>query len=466
MAVLVTVNDVEWAPAWEPVAPLGIFGDYIDVADTVANGDTLVTTQWAASAGQVDDLAIQLDIDGTNPPMNVQFKAQDLDDDGAELAMTMFGPWTVTNTVQEVPVVIPAAPSGTRGRRLSLLTNEPAPGYPIRTNWALDPRGMNTAHYSPRLSWPITSGTGAGTDIGGVTGLNSAVTVSAPAATSYTDAGINLYGDPDAQNPPDSIALESGVTWTVSAWVFSSRAFNAAIRRRFATETGGWAVAATTSSSTAVAAGTWTRISSTFTVPAGAPYVALAFIAAGSFATAVGTTIRVTGVLIEPGATAGTYFDGDTTNGLSGSSRWSSVANQSLPVLYAAGLGLREIQVPAGKATRAAAARELIGAALERDLRRSIADLFLARGSLVTAGVPGLLSGTLTLLCDSWWQAQILDELYQLPGRHVLVTGEDEPLDGLVHIATERLRIVSEAALPGQRCRWRVEVTVREMDTE
>lgn len=65
-------------------------------------------------------------------------------------------------------------------------------------------------------------------------------------------------------------------------------------------------------------------------------------------------------------------------------------------------------------------ARDLLGVAFERPLRRSVADIWSDPDPLITAGTPGRRAGRLTYLCDSLAQASALEAVYSMTGLMLL----------------------------------------------
>lgn len=133
---------------------------------------------------------------------------------------------------------------------------------------------------------------------------------------------------------------------------------------------------------------------------------------------------------------------------------------------------------------------EVINAQLERSLRREALSRIGAAASQIQSGVPGLLAGQLTFLCDTLDVALTLDALYagtaavtmhwevatvvsdpDHPGMYLPISGlvpdpdhpggyliltptAVDPLDGLKHVAVGRTRLAAERATPGRSAKW------------
>lgn len=463
MPVAVIVNDSTVHERMLAIDPsVDIDTGVWQIGDTTDPGDPVATGRLQVAEGFTADLELSLvRADTSVGDSQVKISYQHRDEDDNVLSDGATASFTVNSTEATHSLPIPAAPAGTVACDVSLISDMAATGEPVRINQHPDPRCTSAGIWSARNSWTREAVTGlTGTPLGTLT---TAVQARCTSAGSATNSGLNLYCAVGESSPSGAGApAVPGSTMTFSVMVLTTKAGTITLEvRPFAGTT--WSASAT-SSATSVPANTWTRVSVTLTVPAGATQLA-ATIRQSTTIWAVGDKIMITGILNEEAASMLPYFDGA---GMSGSipapksSRWESGADASRSLLYAATRpGGTTVQATGSTLTYAALAEELLGVALERDLRRSVADIWNDPQALITAGTPALLSGRFTFLCTTLADALALDSVYQLPG---LATLEDSgsDLDGLEHRAVGRTRITAERALPGVAARWTVEVEFRE----
>lgn len=105
-----------------------------------------------------------------------------------------------------------------------------------------------------------------------------------------------------------------------------------------------------------------------------------------------------------------------------------------------------------------ATADEIVGGSLTRAQNRADADSGTGR-LILTQGVPGPRSGSLTYLCSDWSQVSAIDAIYRTGAVRTPETG---PLPALTHYAIGDLRSTLERALPGRPAKWLVTVNFRE----
>lgn len=130
-------------------------------------------------------------------------------------------------------------------------------------------------------------------------------------------------------------------------------------------------------------------------------------------------------------------------------------------VLRSAGTN-RKVNVKRPRVVSTATPTEIVGVALERDLRRAAIDVNDTAEALITAGTPGMLAGQLTYLCDTLPAVLELDGLY-CNTTPVVIAEPGHPLDGLTHRAIGRTRITAERALNGLASRWLYVTDFREV---
>lgn len=146
----------------------------------------------------------------------------------------------------------------------------------VRRSLTLNPRGVaggSTVEVNPRYGWAQTwlTGTTAPFPDGPTTAAR--LTCQTP----QTAAGFDWAGNADAASPGSTGAwLTYGVTAgypiTVSAWVRSNRSMTGYIFVRFHNGAGAWVGAKVAAPGVSVFAGTWTLLTMTLAVPAGATY--------------------------------------------------------------------------------------------------------------------------------------------------------------------------------------------------
>jgi len=196
----------------------------------------------------------------------------------------------------------------------------------VRRNLAPNPRVANGG-----AGWGSTStgGTLAASTVA-VTdhpaGLATASRRTYTAASTGVATSVN-YGGSTA---PHTIPVAAGETVTGSIYGRTSRAGQTALCRLLWLNDAGTQVGTPVlGASSTTAADTWTRYSHTATAPVGATRVRVDYALTAGALWQVGDTIDATGVLVEVGATAGAYFDGDTPDASPVFYTWGGVANAS-----------------------------------------------------------------------------------------------------------------------------------------
>ncbi|MFT3832881.1 MAG: carbohydrate binding domain-containing protein [Micropruina sp.] len=443
----------------EDVAP-GVW----QMGAALPSGDDIATARTAVGQGFTSTLTMTLvrtvasDADAT-----VQLAYRYLDAAEALLSSGQTGTLSVTATATEYTLALPAAPAGTVTVEIALVSamSPPAPVLTLaRTNLYTDPRCTTLTDWSARNSWTLALVTGQS---GLPAGVATAVQVTCPSAGSAAHSGLNLGGTPASGSPTaGGVAVTPGTTYTISAYVRSTKAGTVQVSYRFATG-GSWTAAAIESAAVSVAANTWTRVSYTFTAPAGCDRMQAAWRMPSSISWASGDTIRLTAVQFEQVGSLGLYFDGagsDSGIPTPKSVQWTATANASASELYTASAAKVQVQALDSSLLYSATAEEVIGAALERPYRRSVADIWGDAQPLITAGTPGLLAGRLTFLCASLASAMGLDAVYRMPGLVTVVSGGGE-LTGLTHRAVGTARLSPELAR-GKTPKWTLEIEFRE----
>lgn len=200
-------------------------------------------------------------------------------------------------------------------------------GAPVRTNLAMNPRGVGRP-------WGLAGGTGVQTDetTGGPLGFGYRKVVLTGTTTSSPIA-LQSGGSGTAASP-----VVAGRTYTFSAYARMVGGSTAAVTNSGVSVTWYTAAGASISSDStyqgALVDGVWTRHAKTLVAPATAAF-ALMFerfsIAAGL--PPVGSEYGVGGFMIEEAAAVGEYFDGDTPpSGALRASSWEGAANDSTSV--------------------------------------------------------------------------------------------------------------------------------------
>lgn len=435
------------------------------IGDEQVAGDDIAVGSLAIGPGFVGSLDLTLvSPPGSSGASSIKMFRRYLDRVGNELDEYVSGSIAVDAVEGAHTLTLPSAPADTEVVEWGLRSDMAPVGAPARANLWTDPRctalGMVLSHYG----WAMTA-VAAESDIGLAAGLRTYIQATAPTVTA-TMRGIDFGADNVATVPAaaQGVPVVPGETYTVSAYMQCNRAvtFQSFVRAFAGTA---WSAATVNGGTVAAAANTWVRVSQTYTIPAGAAFLSFSIRVPASTAWTAGDYIRTSQVLVEKAGAAGTYFDGTTNNGIPAPSsvRWEGAANASRSLLYASALaGGPTIEATASKLTYSAEAEELIGATLERDLRRSVADVWSSPGALITAGQPGLLAGTLTYLCATLAQARGVESVYRMGGLVTLHSDSpDDELDGLTHRAVERTRFAPQMR-PGRAARWTLAVDVRE----
>lgn len=199
------------------------------------------------------------------------------------------------------------------------------------TNLALGPRGTvyNTANGPTFLNDRYGGANGTYSLLTGQTppsGTDITTAVRYTVLVSGNGRGFHISGNPEAGTPGGYISrfpVSAGEVYTISCWVRVSQAgFSFVVRTRPAIDTLTWLDSGATGTSTATTAGAWTRVSQTYTVPAGA--TALESYVIATTAVGVNGTIDATGLMVTKGSTLYNYADGNSTNWV-----WNGATNLS-----------------------------------------------------------------------------------------------------------------------------------------
>ena len=194
-------------------------------------------------------------------------------------------------------------------------------GELLRTNLdvnpVMDPSGTLTA----LQRWGYTDTRISGATDGPLPGITSYVRATAPAsAGTHNWIGFDFYLNADGATPTTTgtailLPVTANLPYTISAYIRASMGLiTPGITARFHDGAGNWSGPNSAKmSSTAVAANAWTRVSYTLTAPAGAKYLIFRVGEGTSITPTSGSTIDVTGILIEQSATVGDFFCGITS---------------------------------------------------------------------------------------------------------------------------------------------------------
>lgn len=436
------------------------------LGDNLPNGDDIASTSIAVGPGFSGNFDMTLVRPASSTgDSTVRVFRRYVDAAGAVLGNAETSDITVNSTPSNYALALPSAPAGTTELKIGLLSKMNPPGDPVRINKFQDPRCTTLANFYTRYSWALSTVT-AGSDLPFLTGLRTYAQVQATGTDTGAGRGINLYDSTDRSNPLGNpgYPLDGlvGQTITISAYIYSSKAGTFQLSARgYAGTT--WQGAAQNGTASAITAATWTRYSVAYTVPAGATNLCVTAMTTNSVSWVSGDQIRMTAVLFEMGNTLNPYFDGATVELITApkSSKWAGATNNSDSLLWAATTpGGTTVQATDSSLTYSASCAELVGVALERDLRRSVADIFNNSQSLITAGTAGLLSGQLTFLCNSLAEANSVDAVYRMPG--LVTLGTSDELNGLKHRAVGRVRMNVERPLPGRSPKWMLITDFRE----
>lgn len=386
-----------------------------------------------------------------------------LDAAGNELSVVASSELTVDEEPAEHTLALSTAPALTASCEYGLITETEPQGVPavVRTNEYTDPRCYTLATWLGSNSGWTPSLADDDDDI--VPGVRHYVKATISASATSSQRGLLMYGNVNDSSPVAGVGfpVTAGQPYTLSAYVRSSRAGTVAASMRYSAGSS-WSAATVSGTSVSAAVGDWVRVSVTGTAPAGAVRLWARFLVAPSGTWVVGEHVDVSAVMIEKAGTVGDYFDGGTLAGISGeaSVAWEGEALASRSFLYGVVFTPAVVEALESILEYSADAEDLLGAALERPLRRSVADVLNAAPALVTAGTPALLQGQLTYLCRSLAQARGIDAVYQMPG--LVVLDSDDELDGLRHRAVGVARITSEQAQNGRAAWWQAQVEFRE----
>lgn len=436
------------------------------LGDTTPSGSDVALGEFAVGPGFNGTLTISLIRAGISPgDSTVKLFRRYLDAAGNLLSEYVGSSISITAVPDDYTLTLSTAPANTARIVYGIISDMSPPGAPVRRNLFPDPRATALTCFDDRYGWGLVNGT-HGSDIGGVTGLRTyASSINSNGSGSGSGRGIDIFESTDYASPraeKRGLAVQAGQVITVSAWVYATKActMQASARGYVGTT---WSAAVTNGTATALTANTWTRLSVTITVPPGATDLCATFKTTNSVSWVANDEVRVTGLLFEVANSVQTYFDGTTKNDIAepSSVRWEGNENVSPSLLYASAIpGSTSIEANASSLSYSTSVDELIGVSMERNLRRSVADIFNDAQSLITAGRAGLLQGQLTFICSTLAQALAADSVYQIAGL-VTLTG-DNAINGLTHRAVGSNRIDAEEAQYGKAARWKLIVDFRE----
>lgn len=453
--------DIPQDVPFSPVSPVTMPSDWTySIPDSMAESTPpadIAEYEFDARPGQVGSLDVTVAVPAGRPGVTV---LPYIETDAQRWNLTEV---TATPAGAAIASDFPEFPTGTTAARLGFELREPAAGAILGTNLYTDPRCTTSTAWEARNSWTLSAVTGQ-------TGLPASATTAVQAqcasAGAATNAGLNWYGSVLAGSPPTTgFAVTAGATYTLSCYVFTTKAATVNFELRAYSGTT-WTAAATTGT-VAASASTWTRVSQTLTVPAGATHLAGTLRIPASVTWAVGDQFRVSCLLVETGGTLNTYYDGETADTASEGFYWNGTADASTSSKYNLTGGAtqpgRSLLINGLTMAVQAEAQEVVGAALTRPLRRSVYDALNEAAPQIAVGTPGLLAGSITYLCDTLEEALAIDGVYQFAGLITLETGTGAALHGFQHMAVDQVRLTAERTVPGKPAKWLVQAEVREL---
>lgn len=243
----------------------------------------------------------------------------------AQVAAPVAGPVTLCTTggrTWSAPCTLPGPPASLIITRTNLVPN---PSGRVLDNTL---PGWQTDRYTPFQSYStILTATDTPAPTGGF--VRATFNGSRTDGEGVKGLGFHHLHNAEANNPAPArmLPVTPGQTLVASVYVRTSLAHTVAMRARFAAGST-WLAPATTTSTVALPAGQWVRLSITLTVPPGAQHMSLITRLMDNVPIVVGETMDGTGLLVEtaePGASPRTYFDGNTPGAL-----WASAADASV----------------------------------------------------------------------------------------------------------------------------------------
>lgn len=310
------------------------------VGDTMPDGDDVAVGELDVGPGFTGTLKLTLIAPGVSTGnSSVKLFRRYVDAGGNMLSEFASSALTVDAVPAEHTLALSAAPAGTAKMIYGLQSAMNPPGEPVRANLFPDPRSVALTYFDDRYGWGLINGT-HGSDIGGVAGLRTyASSINSNGSGAGSGRGIDIFEATDSAAPRTTkrgLSVVPGQVITVSAWVYATKACTMQARARGYTGTT-WSAAAVNGSATALTANTWTRVSVTITVPAGATDLCATIMTTASVSWVANDEVRVSGVMFEEAGSPGVYFDGTTKNGIAAPSsvRWAGEGNNSPSLLYA-----------------------------------------------------------------------------------------------------------------------------------
>lgn len=435
-------------------------------------GDGICYSSWATGPGQFGTFAIKVSHPSSTPDFSVKLAWQTLDAVGTVIDSAEDATATVvTLTAKTMTITLPAAAANAATRRIYINAASAPPSptrTPSRTNYYQGARCTATTlgDWDAQSSWVLSARTTG-------TGLPPNLTTYIRNQSVETAAGLNRgflwYQSVSPTNPVSGKGWAlpagwTGQTHTFSFYVLSTKATIILPTVRFFHGTT-WDGARVDGAQVSIAAGTWTRVSVSAAAPAGATNVCGWLLANTTVSWVPADYMAVSAVYIQRNTgTLAAYFDGNNlgTNPVTNSVAWDGEADLSYSTLYAEANPVRKLTVSGDVLGTTATAEALLSADLERNLRRSVAEIFNSSTARIAAGTPSLLSGSLTFLCNTWAQAKTLDALHQTIGTITLGGPDSSDLSGLRYVSIETNQLTAEEATPGLPSKWLVQVQIRE----
>lgn len=217
-----------------------------------------------------------------------------------------------------------------RGVQLSAM-NPAIPGNVLRTNYSTNPEAVSTfTGFATYLTGTSEAGT---TTL--VTAASDGPTVAVTtygrrSTTTAKTSGSTGWSATAGTYRPGVTNGRTGDTITVSVWIRSSVPLTTSFRASAYT-TGGSTVGTVDAPPVVLTAGQWVRLSSTVTATADYASVGWWAYQTSGATLPVGSTLDITGVLVEKSSGAGTYFSGATPS-TGGGYYWTGAANSSTSV--------------------------------------------------------------------------------------------------------------------------------------
>lgn len=220
----------------------------------------------------------------------------------------------------------------------------PSAGVEVRRNLASDPRGTALHSTASRIGYATGrwGGVGATATYAPVAGATDGpevapgVRLSTYIRKTWTVAATNNGSSGFQHTATAAAPVTPGATYTISSWMRSAGGGQTAAAGVLFKDAGGANLGSEAFAPVVtLAAGTWTRVSYTFTAPAGAATAALFSDVRGGTLWPVGATLDGTGLLVEEAGSVLPYMDGATSPDPGLLPEWTSTPNASPSVLKA-----------------------------------------------------------------------------------------------------------------------------------